>query len=120
MTYISINETLIPAEISGRIRDDSWDSRSSKTIKLLMTYQEALNTFIDDISWSIVETYTREEVEVDDLGEEHIITVEDKIIYDNSDYSIAGDIIDHRDGYVSVKMGKPTAEELLALIEEAL
>ena len=41
-------------------------------------------------------------------------------IYDNSEYSIAGDIIDLRDGFVTVKMGKPTAEELLALLEEVL
>lgn len=120
MTYVLVNENLIPAEISGRIHDDSWGSRSSKTIKLAMTYQEALNTFIDDVSWSIVEIYTREEIQVNDMGEENTVMVEDQVVYDNSDYNVAGDIIDHRNGYVSVKMGKPTAEELLALIEEAL
>ena len=41
-------------------------------------------------------------------------------VYDNSDYSIAGPIIDHRDGHVTIKMGKPTAAELLAMLEEVL
>lgn len=40
--------------------------------------------------------------------------------YDNSEYSIAGDITDHRNGYVSVKMGQPTAEEILAILEEVM
>jgi hypothetical protein len=41
-------------------------------------------------------------------------------IYDNSDYCIVGDIISHRDGTTTVKMGKPTAEELLNMIVEGL
>ena len=36
--------------------------------------------------------------------------------YDNSAYSVAGPITDHRDGTVTVKMGKPTAAELLAIL----
>ena len=40
--------------------------------------------------------------------------------YDNSDYCVAGDIVDHRDGTISVKMGKPTAEELLSMIMEGI
>ena len=38
--------------------------------------------------------------------------------YDNSEYSIAGDIIDHRNGKVTIKMGKSTAEELLLVLEQ--
>ena len=41
-------------------------------------------------------------------------------VYDNSEYSIAGDVVDHRNGTVTVKMGKPTAEELLAIMDLAL
>lgn len=33
------------------------------------------------------------------------------IEYDKSEFSIAGDIVDHRDGRITVYMGKPTAEE---------
>ena len=40
--------------------------------------------------------------------------------YDNSDYSIADDIIDHRDGFVTVKMGIVTAEELLVIMTEVM
>lgn len=40
--------------------------------------------------------------------------------YDNSEYSIAGEITDYRDGTVSIKMGKPTeAETLRAQLEDA-
>lgn len=39
------------------------------------------------------------------------------VTYDNSDYCVAGDITDHRDGTVTVKMGRLTAlEETLELI----
>ena len=41
-------------------------------------------------------------------------------IYDNSEYSIAGDIVDHRNGSITVKMGKITAEEMLAMLSEVL
>ena len=39
---------------------------------------------------------------------------------DMSDYSLSGDITDHRDGTVSIKMGKPTeVEALRAQLEDA-
>jgi len=31
--------------------------------------------------------------------------------YDKSEFSVAGDIVDHRDGRITVYMGKPTEEE---------
>lgn len=120
MIYVSVNEHLFPASISGRLRDESWDDRSSKDITLKMSYELALKTFIDDIEWSIIETSTIEEVIINDEGEEEIEIKEIQSVYDNSEYSIAGDIIDHRNGYITARMGKPTAEELLALIEEAI
>ena len=40
-----------------------------------------------------------------------IVTVFD--FYDNSDYSFTGDIIDHRNGKITIKIGKPTEEEIL-------
>ena len=40
--------------------------------------------------------------------------------YDNSDYCILGDITVHRDGTITVKMGKPTAEELNQILMEAM
>lgn len=103
MTYIKINDTLYPAEISGRARDSEWAERSTKTIKLTMTISEALNLFVNDIQWFIVDEYME--------GEKSI-----QVEYDNSEYCLAGDIIDHRNGKISVKMGKITDKELLEIM----
>lgn len=118
--YVKVQDTKYPASITGRIHDSDWDSRSSKAIMLEMTYDEAKTLFIDDVNWSIVEE--REEIveEVKEDGETVSVPTIVSNEYDNSEYSIAGDITDHRNGYVTVKMGKPTAEELLAIVEEAL
>ena len=118
--YVKVQDTKYPASITGRIHDSDWDSRSSKAIMLEMTYDEAKTFFIDDVNWSIVEE--REEIieEVKEDGETVSVPTIVSNEYDNSEYSIAGDITDHRNGYVTVKMGKPTAEELLAIVEEAL
>lgn len=105
--YIKINDTLYPAAISGKFSDPAWNNRSSKTIRLAMTPASAAALFVDDLEWSIVE-----EIEIEN---EPTVTNE----YDNSEYCIAGDITDHRDGTVSVKMGKITADELLEIISGA-
>lgn len=120
MTYVSVNEQLYPATITGVLRDMNWNDRPSKEITLEMSYEQALELFVDDIQWSIVEIHEYDEFSLDEEGNEVVTPREDRIDYDNSEYSIAGDITNHRNGTVSVKMGKPTAEELLALIEEAL
>ena len=72
-----------------------------------MGHAQALSLFVDGLAWSIV---------MDITDESGTVTQEE---YDNSAYSVAGDITDHRDGTVSVKMGKPTAEEQLAELEAA-
>lgn len=120
-TYIEINDVKYPASITGKLRDGDWDNRESKAITLEMSYEDAMNLFTDDLQWNITQD-RQERVEVlDDEGNAkvdeygatlmEVVTVFDS--YDNSDYSIAGDIIDHRNGKVTVKMGKPTAEEML-------
>ena len=95
MIYVKINETLYPATINGRVTDYDWDNRSSKAITLKMDYATAIGLFVNGLAWSSVE---KTEVE----GEIH------ETEYDNSDYIIAGDITDHRDGTITVKMGKLT------------
>ena len=40
--------------------------------------------------------------------------------YDNSDCCLAGDVTDHRDGTITVKMGKPTAAEINQILMEAM
>ena len=66
-----------------------------------MTYADALNLFVDGLKWSIVYE--------DENGKEE---------YDNSLFSIAGSITDNRNGTITAKMGKPTVDELLAMINQ--
>lgn len=91
MIYVKINDTLYPASISGRTVDNEWNGRESKQISLDMSLVDVLKLFKDDVEWSIVY----------DDGE----TVEE---YDNSEFCIVGS--------VSVKMGKPTAKEINAIL----
>ena len=104
MTYVKINGKTYPATISGRVHDNDWDGRESKAIDLEMDYQTAIDTFVDDAPWSILyeHTVTKED------GTQETITEE----YDNSDYAMAGDVTDHRDGTVTVKMGRYTDLEI--------
>lgn len=117
MTYVKVNEQLYPTvSIMGRIHDFDWDNRDSKYITLNMDYNQAAALFVDDVQWSIVEEEEDQRGRIDGDGNPIIHIYE----FDNSEYSVAGNIVGHRDGTVTIAMGKPTVEELLALIEEAL
>lgn len=119
-TYIKVNDIQYPATITGRLADKEWDNRASKAIKVEMTYEDAAKLFMDDIEWYIVQ---ENEVQIEKIDEEGNATFEPSVEteeYDNSEYCIAGSITDHRDGTITVKMGKPTAEELLIMLEEVL
>lgn len=108
MTYIKIKDTLYPATVSGKVADKEWDSRASKSITLEMTYEESVALFVDGLKWSIVQ---REEVpKLDENGVQTGTETRDTE-FDNSDYNLAGDITDHRDGTITVKMGKLTELE---------
>lgn len=108
MTFIKINGTLYPATISGRVQDKDWDNRESKAIALEMDYPTAAALFVDGLAWSIVQ---KEEVPVFDDNNEIINTEIQETEFDNSEYNLAGDITDHRDGTITVKMGKLTSLE---------
>lgn len=119
MTYVNIGGLTCLATISGKITDRDWDNRSSKSIKLVMSHDDAINLWVDDAEWSIVTENVITEPQLDEYGMEildengmpvMIETVETEE-FDNSEYCVAGDIIDHRDGYITVKMGKPTELE---------
>ena len=115
MTRIKINGQTYDATVSGTSRDTSWGGRKSKSITLAMDYATAAATFVDDAAWSIL----YQGPDYYDPEAQQMVTppVEE---YDNSDYCMAGDVTDHRDGTVTVKMGKPTAEELNQILMEAM
>lgn len=103
MTYLKINDTQIPAVFRGYTKDRDWNDRESTAITLEMTYEEAMETFVDDLEWALV----YEDGEITE-------------VYDNSEFSVAGSVTDNRDGTVTVKMGKLTAEEALAILTGGL
>lgn len=119
MTYVSIAGQQFPATITGRMSDKDWDGRETKAIKLEMTHADAVELWQDGVAWSILTENTVMEPKRDDEGNEVFdengepIMVETVVTdeFDNSDYNIAGDIIDHRDGTITVKMGKLTELE---------
>lgn len=97
MNYVKINGVLYPATIFGRMQDKDWNDRESKSITLDMDYATAIGIFVDGLAWSIV----------------HQPDEGDAMEYDNSDFYVAGAITDNRDGTITVKMGKKTADEML-------
>ena len=116
--YVKVNGTEYPATVNGNLTDRNWNGRDTKTIYLTMPYEQAAALLPSGTPWSIVQ---RDMVDV--LDEQGQLTGETKEVvneYDNSAYSLAGDITDHRDGTVSIKMGKPTESELSAATVTAL
>ena len=129
ITYIEVNNVRYPAIIGGKMNDRDWDNRESKYIRAEMTYEEAVTNFVNGVSWSIIQEIEEEIEEVIENKEKEsnnkIETVIKKIkkeeIFDNSDFSIAGEIVDHRDGTITIKMGKPNEfEKAMATIDELL
>ncbi len=119
--YVKVNNTEYPAEINGDRADRTWDGRDTKTVTLTMTHDAVAALLPDNTPWSIVQ---RDMVDVlDEQGQPTGETEEVVNEWDNSAYSLAGQITDYRDGTVSIKMGKPTEAETLrsqlAEIEEA-
>lgn len=115
MTKVKIVNREYEAQVLGIVLDGAWGNRESKSITLAMDYATAVSTFADDVPWSIL----YQPPEYTDPDTQQIVTppVEE---YDNSDYCILGDITVHQDGTVTVKMGKPTAEELYNILREAI
>ena len=105
MIFVKINETLHPASVSGKVTDKDWDNRESKSITLEMDYETAIGLFVDGLAWSIVDQH---EVPVFDENGEQTGTELKETEFDNSEYNLAGDITDHRDGTITVKVGKLT------------
>lgn len=111
MVYFKVNNILYPATIFGKETDREWNNRSSKAITLSMSYEDAKKLFVDGLVWSQV--YQEDEYE-SESGE---IITPPAVETDQSAYEIIGDITVHKDGRVTVKIGKATADELLAELE---
>jgi hypothetical protein len=107
--YLKVNGQEYPAKFISKYQDLNWDKRETKTIYLTMSHDEAAALLPSGTPWSIVQ---RDMVDkLDEQGQPTGETEERVQEYDNSEYSLAGDITDHRDGTVSIKMGKPTETE---------
>lgn len=115
MIKVKIWDQKYEATVLGVSTDGKWGNRESKSITLAMDYATAVATFVDDVPWSIL----YQPSDYYDPETQQMVTppVEE---YDNSDYCILGDITVHRDGTVTVKMGKPTGEELYNILREAV
>ncbi len=115
MLKVKIAGNEYEAIVSGVANDVLWGGRESKSITLTMDYETAAATFADDVPWSIL----YQPSDYYDPETQQMVTppVEE---YDNSDYCILGGITVHRDGTVTVKMGKPTGEELYNILREAV
>ena len=116
MINVKIGETKYPATVDGNEKNPRWDSRESKAITVEMTYAVATTLFVDGLAWSIVMDYEQPIIS-EETGEP---TGETKTVfeeYDNSAFSVLGDIVVHADGTLTVNMGKPTdLEETLELL----
>ena len=114
MIKVKIWDQKYEATVLGVSTDGKWGNRESKSITLAMDYATAVATFVDDVPWSIL----YQPSDYYDPETQQMVTppVEE---YDNSDFCVAGSIADNRDGTVTVKMGKPTFEELYNILKEA-
>lgn len=110
MTYIKINDTLIPAEVSGSTRDPKWSYRHTQDIHCHLSHEEAKATFVDGLEWYLV---YQDPAYVNEAGD--TVTPE-PIVYDKTMFDQVMSITENRDGSVTIKMGETTAEEALAII----
>ena len=117
-TYLKANNTETPCEAAEHYRDSAW-GRPTCTVTIKASAAEIAALLPNNAPWSLIE---REDV-LDESGAPTGQTVDHE--RDMSEYSLSGDITDHRDGTVSIKMGKPTETEsavgaVVALTGEAV
>jgi hypothetical protein len=107
--YLKVNGQEYPATLIYNYKDRNWDMRETQTVQLTMPYAQAAALLTTGTPWSNVFRETKDKLDNDGnpTGQtEEVVTEEDM-----STYSLAGEIVDHRDGTVSIKMGKPTEAE---------
>ncbi len=101
---LKANNTETPCEAAEHYRDSAW-GRPTCTVTIKASAAEIAALLPNNATWSLIE---REDV-LDENGALTGQTVDHE--RDMSEYSLSGDITDHRDGTVSIKMGKPTETE---------
>lgn len=107
--FIKVGGQEYPATLIYNYKDRNWDMRETQTVQLAVPYAQAAALLPSGAPWSVVMRETKDKLDNDGnpTGQtEEVVTEEDM-----SAYSLAGEIVDHRDGTVSVKMGKPTEAE---------
>lgn len=112
-TYLKANNTETPCEAAEHYRDSAW-GRPTCTVTIEGSAAEIAALLPSNAPWSLIE---REDV-LDELGAPTGQTVDHE--HDMSEYNLSGDITDHRDGTVSIKMGKPTESEKSSYTVETL
>jgi len=95
MEAVKIGGMEIPARVRHRWSDSDWGGRESWELTMELSVGDAQELFVHDTPWGLVRRETEEDL---------------------SEFSVAGPIIDHRDGTVTAKMGKLTEREALEII----
>lgn len=103
-TYSSVAAPYeLDAPIFSRVLWLAGERRDTLRITVAAAYADIAAAFVPGAVWAIRQyDITPEGVELETYTD-----------YDKSDYTVCGDIVDHRDGRVTVYMGKPTETELL-------
>ena len=110
---LKANNTETPCEAAEHYRDSVW-GRPTCTVTIKASAAEIAALLPNNAPWSLIE---REDV-LDESGKPTGQTVDHE--RDMSEYSLAGDITDHRDGTESAKKGKTTETELSSATVTAL
>ena len=115
MIYVKVNGTLYPASIGGKVTDREWDNRESKAITIEADFDTVNALFPNGVAWSIINEETVPVVDREGnpvLDNEGNPTYETKQTeFDNSEFSLRGDLTVHINGTCTVNMGKLTELE---------
>lgn len=93
--FIKVNGQEYPAEVIYLYKDKDWNDRGVRNVFLNLSYDQVIALMPTGTKWSSI------------LKENDAVVEET----DMSEFSIAGQVVDYRNGTVSIKMGKPTETE---------
>lgn len=90
--FIKVNGQEYPAEVIYLYKDRNWNDRDVRNVFFNLPYDQVVALMPTGTKWSSI------------LKENDVVVEET----DMSEFSIAGQVVDYRNGTVSIKMGKPT------------